>query len=588
MPKTCPVCGATYPDVNIFCAADGTTLRAADAQGDLIGSVIADRYLITDLLGEGGMGKVYLARHVRLPQQAAIKVLRPDQVRDASAIARFNREAAAASRIDHDRVARVYDFGETGDGVVYLAMEFVAGRTLKAILAADGPLPPRRVATLTRQIADGLDAAHRLGIVHRDLKPDNVLVVEGGADGHGDRAEHDDRVKVVDFGIAKALGSDDGGAGLTRTGYVVGTPEFMSPEQLLGADVDARSDVYALGLVAYEMLTGELPFAPATAPGGLTARLTEAPRLLAEARPSVPWSPEVQAVFTSTLARDRDARPATAGAFARALGAAIAAWEAPAPGEVRAELPASATSAIAPPVAPLDAPVAAPSAPRVAAAPAPAPAAPAAPRSRAPLVGAGVGLAIVVGLGAFALARRPAEPSGASAAVPAGVSASVPAAVPAAVPAVIVSTPAAAPAPAGSNPATPAPAPPSARGGPPNANAVRPATAAAASTPSPGAAPPPATRANARHTLDSIAATLDPATADAEAGRAAVGPIRALLPRLTTPDDSASAYIRLVEAGLLANDQGRACAALRLAHAVARAQGQREALKQYDGLLNCP
>ncbi|HEY0777061.1 MAG TPA: serine/threonine-protein kinase, partial [Gemmatirosa sp.] len=237
MPKVCPVCGTSYPDQNVFCANDGSALHAADPDGDLIGSVIADRYLVTDLLGEGGMGKVYLARHVRLPQQAAIKVLRPEQARDPGAVTRFNREAANASRIDHDRVARVYDYGESGDGVVYLAMEYVAGRTLKAILIDGGPMEPRRAAGIVQQVADALDAAHRTGVVHRDLKPDNVLVIEdvGG-----------DRVKVVDFGIAKAFGADEGGGGLTRTGYVVGTPEFMSPEQLLGAPLDARSDVYAL------------------------------------------------------------------------------------------------------------------------------------------------------------------------------------------------------------------------------------------------------------------------------------------------------------------------------------------------------
>jgi serine/threonine-protein kinase len=339
--KTCPVCGVTYADSNAFCPTDGTTLRAADADGDLVGSVVADRYLVTDLLGEGGMGKVYLARHVRLPQQAAIKVLRPDQVRDAASVARFTREAANASRIDHDRVARVYDFGETSDGTVYLAMEFVAGRTLTKLIADQGALPPVRTAGLVRQIADGLDAAHRLGIVHRDLKPDNILVIEG------EGAENDDRVKVVDFGIAKAFGADEGGGpALTRTGYVVGTPEFMSPEQLLGAAVDARSDVYALALVAYECLTGDLPFPRNTPDRGLTARLVDPPRRLETVAPSVPWSPAIQEVFDAALARAPEDRPASAGGFARALAAAVDAWANGRPGAVAPPANAAAGGAV--------------------------------------------------------------------------------------------------------------------------------------------------------------------------------------------------------------------------------------------------
>ena len=398
MPKTCPVCGVTYPDNNIFCATDGTTLRAADTDGNLIGTVIADRYLVTDLLGEGGMGKVYLARHVRLPQQAAIKVMRPEQVRDASAIARFNREAANASRIDHDRVARVYDFGETSDGIVYLAMEFVAGRTLKVILAERGPMSPHRAANIVRQVADGLDAAHRLGIVHRDLKPDNVLLIEGEA---GDGS--DDRVKVVDFGIAKALGGDGAGEpGLTRTGYVVGTPEFMSPEQLLGSAVDARSDVYALAILGYQCLTGTLPFDSESADRGMTARLMTLPRPLAMVRKDVSWPENVQAVFDAGLAREPQARPATAGAFARALAAAVETWD-------MAGAPASSPPATSPDAGPASVP-AAPTAPAMAAtAPIVTAGAAGAPPVRGPgrAIGVGVGALALAVLGAVFFVRRP-------------------------------------------------------------------------------------------------------------------------------------------------------------------------------------
>jgi serine/threonine-protein kinase len=150
MPKVCPVCATVYPDLNVFCPVDGSTLHVVDLEGGLIGSVVADRYLVTDLLGEGGMGKVYLARHVRLPQKAAIKVLRRELVRDPAAVARFNREASNASQIDDEHVARVFDFGEASGGTVYLAMEYVPGPTLKELLARDGALAPRRLADISR------------------------------------------------------------------------------------------------------------------------------------------------------------------------------------------------------------------------------------------------------------------------------------------------------------------------------------------------------------------------------------------------------------------------------------------------------
>ena len=344
MPKVCPVCGTSYPDLNVFCPSDGSTLRAADSDGDLIGSVVADRYLVTDLLGEGGMGKVYLARHVRLPLQAAIKVLRPELLKDAASVARFNREAANASRIEHANVARVFDFGETSDGTVYLAMEYVAGRTLKDVLEKEGPLTLQRTAVLIRQVADGLDAAHRMGIVHRDLKPDNILVTvdENGVD----------RCKVVDFGIAKAVGGNEKEAGLTRTGFVVGTPEFMSPEQLLGTELDHRSDVYALALVAYTCLTLDLPFDRETPDRGMTARLMSAPRPLAVVRNDLRWPGGLQAVLDQALEREPTKRTSSAGAFAKALEFVTA-------GPVASAAPAATAPAAAPaPAAKVDTPAA--------------------------------------------------------------------------------------------------------------------------------------------------------------------------------------------------------------------------------------
>lgn len=319
MPKTCPVCSTTYPDSDAFCPKDGTTLRTDEAANTLVGSVIADRYLVSKLLGEGGMGQVYLAGHVRLPQQAAIKVLHASMVKDPGAVARFNREAANAARIEHERVARVFDFGETSNGLVYLAMEFVPGRTLREVLDDAGRLPPSRAANIVYQVAEGLDAAHRISIVHRDLKPDNILVV---TDDQGT-----DRCKVVDFGIAKAFDdSDNRKTQLTQAGAIIGTPEFMSPEQVLGEQLDARSDVYALAVVAYHLFTGALPFSASTPERSLTARLISDPLPLRESAPDVEWPDALQVAFDRAMSREPETRTASALEFAEEMVAATEGW----------------------------------------------------------------------------------------------------------------------------------------------------------------------------------------------------------------------------------------------------------------------
>jgi len=319
--KICPTCTATYPATERFCPKDGTALRSDSAVGaDLVGSVIGERYHVLKKLGEGGMGQVYLAEHVKMGRQSAVKVLHPSMVHNADALGRFNREAANASRIDHPNVAGIYDFGETPEGLVYLAMQYVDGETLSAILQANGALAPSRAAGLTRQIAEGLHAAHALGIVHRDLKPDNIMVSRD-ADGL-------ECVKVVDFGIAKASGGTS--QKVTRTGSVMGTPEYMSPEQLAGEAVDARSDLYSLALVAFTMLTGDLPFPAETTQTAMVMRLTEEPRSLAQMKPGIVWPSDVQAVMSKALDRSSNRRYANTREFARALHAAIETMPAPA------------------------------------------------------------------------------------------------------------------------------------------------------------------------------------------------------------------------------------------------------------------
>src|SRR5436190_20825284 len=166
--KVCPTCNSEYPASERFCPRDGTALRTVGGDTDLVGSIIADRYHVMRKLGEGGMGQVYLVEHVKMGRQSALKVMNPAMVKDADAISRFNREAANASRINHPHVASVYDFGETPDGIIYLAMEFVDGPPLTKLIQDEGPLPPARAGTIIRQAADALAVAHDMGIVHRD------------------------------------------------------------------------------------------------------------------------------------------------------------------------------------------------------------------------------------------------------------------------------------------------------------------------------------------------------------------------------------------------------------------------------------
>ena len=306
--KICTACNAEYGDEILFCQKDGTPLRPSVATTDLVGQVIADRYHITKMLGEGGMGQVYLAEHVKMGRRCAIKIMSPGMMSDPDAISRFNREAANASQIGHPNVCAIYDFGETPEGLIYLAMELIDGKSLTALLDEAGTLPLARAADLTAQTADALHAAHDLGIVHRDLKPDNIMVITGRGK---------DIVKVVDFGIAKAMGADSGNQKVTKTGFVVGTPEYMSPEQLAGDPVDGRSDLYSLGLVFYRALTGLSPFPADSQQETMIKRLTDDPVPLAVARPEGRFSAELQRVMNRALARSPEQRYRTANDMAR-------------------------------------------------------------------------------------------------------------------------------------------------------------------------------------------------------------------------------------------------------------------------------
>ncbi len=312
--KVCTVCGSEWPDDTNFCPNDGAGLRPVQGT-DLVGTVVADRYQIIKKLGEGGMGAVYLGEHVKMHRLDAIKVLTRELAHSADAVARFNREAANAARITHPNVCAIYDFGETGDGLIYLAMEYIEGETLNELLRREGRLGPRRAAAIIAQAADALQAAHDLGIVHRDLKPDNMMLTQA--------RDGSDHIKVVDFGIAKATGRAEDGQKVTKTGLVIGTPEYMSPEQLSGDVLDGRSDVYSLALVFYRALTGRLPFEADTAQEVLIARLTDEPKKLRDAAPDLVFPPQLQAVFDRALQRMPGDRYATAAAFGQDGMAAV-------------------------------------------------------------------------------------------------------------------------------------------------------------------------------------------------------------------------------------------------------------------------
>ena len=310
--KVCPVCGTEYGDDAAFCSRDRSPLMLADSgkASGLVGQLIGERYQVERRIGEGGMGQVYLARHVLMGRACALKVMTPALSRDPDAVSRFNREATNASRIAHPNVCAVYDFGLTGDGLVYLAMEYVEGQALSDVLERTSPMPVDRAAGLIAQCAAGLEAAHELGIVHRDLKPDNIMVTS---------ARDRETAKLVDFGIAKAIQGDDAGQRVTKTGFVVGTPEYMAPEQLAGDPVDGRSDQYALALVFYRAITGQLPFEGASVQETLVKRLTDPPRPLAIARPDVPFPAGLQGVMDRALARDPEQRFPSVTAFADAI-----------------------------------------------------------------------------------------------------------------------------------------------------------------------------------------------------------------------------------------------------------------------------
>jgi predicted Ser/Thr protein kinase len=282
-----------------------------------LSQALGSSYTLEGEIGRGGMGVVFNARDERLKRQVAVKVLPPELAFREEIRLRFVREAETAARLSHPHIVPIYSVGESPDGLVYFVMAYVDGESLGAKLKRRGRLPPDESRRIMQETADALGAAHAFGIIHRDVKPDNILL-------EGSRG----RVVVTDFGIAKALSSTTGGATLTATGVAIGTPHYMSPEQAAGdREIDGRSDIYSLGVVAYQMLAGELPFQAPTVPGILMKHITERAPLVTDRRPEVPE--DLAACVMRSLEKDPEDRWPTADALRRALEARSATMHRP-------------------------------------------------------------------------------------------------------------------------------------------------------------------------------------------------------------------------------------------------------------------
>jgi serine/threonine protein kinase len=348
----CTKCGTEYADDARFCTRDGTRLLGAApataapapptppaaatadppkrntvppkrpdspsgtvVQINLAGEVLEGRYKIVKKVGEGGMSFVYLATDVATNQRYAIKVLSAALSQDDTAMARLKREASLGMRLEHPNICHIIRLGETEDGLVYVVMPFVEGEILSDRNQKLGHLPVDVTVRLVRDMAEGLHFAHQLRIVHRDLKPENIMVTR--------LSNGTERAVVMDFGLAKERRVGAEIQKLTSTGTILGTPEFMSPEQLRGKPLDPRTDVYSLALMTYEMLTGKLPFIGRTQQETMIARLRSDPIPLRQMKPELNLPESVEKAITKALSRDPDGRYPSALEFATALENAI-------------------------------------------------------------------------------------------------------------------------------------------------------------------------------------------------------------------------------------------------------------------------
>ena len=335
--RRCPKCHSLYAGDARFCPKDGSQLvdvapapapvaagstqirqavkpkaTAGDPAKTLKDQVLDQRYRVQRKLGEGGMSFVYEAKDISSGELVAVKIMTPKLAQDRTAAERLRREAGLAMRLDHPNICRIIRLGETEDGLIYLVMPLLKGELLSDKEVREGPIPIDVGVPIMREVCDALNFAHQQQIVHRDLKPENIFIcptADGGI-----------TAVVTDFGLAKERRAEPGMAKLTATGIILGTPEFMSPEQIRGKPLDGRSDIYALGLVAYEMFTGRLPFEGKSAQDMMIARLRGQPLPLRKARGDL----EFTAPFEKALMKAIEADPATRYQTAAEFGTALA------------------------------------------------------------------------------------------------------------------------------------------------------------------------------------------------------------------------------------------------------------------------
>ncbi len=336
--RRCPKCQTVYGDTARFCPKDGTMLvevqrRPApppqpisgsntavrqpvsgkgpglDRASTLSNQILDSRYQVEKKLGEGGMSYVYLAREINSGSTVAIKVLSPKLASDRSSVERLRREAGLAMRLDHPNACKILRLGESEDGLIYLVMPYLKGELLSDREVRNGPMDLSTGIGILKEVCAGLHHAHELQIIHRDLKPENIMLVESDSDR--------DTAVVMDFGLAKERRADPAIQKLTATGIILGTPEFMGPEQIRGKPLDARSDIYALGIVAFEMFTGKLPFQGRNAQEMMIARLRGTATPIRQVRQDLP--PHLEKALSRALSTNPDDRFATTLEFAEAL-----------------------------------------------------------------------------------------------------------------------------------------------------------------------------------------------------------------------------------------------------------------------------
>lgn len=308
--KICPECGRVSKGDDAFCPGCGARLviwaHSQDApEEDMSGRVIDRRFQILERIGRGGMSTVYRAEQTSIARPVALKVLSPQLSSIENVKKRFHNEAALASRLNHPNTVTIYDFGESSEGLLYIAMELVEGQNLGKEIKANGAMSWQRACRIAVQLAESLQNAHDMGIIHRDLKPENIMLTVCG--------EAPDMVKVLDFGIAKIVSGRGGAetAGLTSPNQVFGTPSFMSPEQVAGKELDHRTDIYSLGILIYLMLTARLPFGADTPRKMMLAQLKDPPSKFDQVRPDVSFPVRLKTLVMSMLAKDRNGRPGT-------------------------------------------------------------------------------------------------------------------------------------------------------------------------------------------------------------------------------------------------------------------------------------